>query len=131
MNYDCFIAALCLWREARGSSAHAMSGVYHVLLNRASDPKKRWPKQVHQVVLQRLQFSSFNHDDPNSSKFPIDDGGPDWKAWLQACEVVMDSLGGDPTNGATNYHSEMPVPPKWADPDKITAEIGPFTFYKL
>jgi spore germination cell wall hydrolase CwlJ-like protein len=131
MNYDQFLISLCLWREARGSSAQAMTGVMHVILNRAKDNQNRWPKDIHKVILQKLQFSSFNRDDPNSSKFPIDDGGADWKAWKQAEEVAFRSLGDDPTRGANHYHSEMPIPPKWANPDKLTVEIGPFSFYKL
>ena len=137
MSYDQWLAALMLWREARGASLSAMTGIYWVLLNRVRDSLNRWPKSIPAVILQHAQFSSFNAGDPNAVKFPIPPLGAsvmpsaDWTAWLNAQAVVQTSLGADPTMGATNYHSEPENPPAWADPAKLTVTIGAFRFYKL
>ncbi len=132
MSYDQFISALCLWRESRGSSKAALAGIWSVLRNRVDDPRHRWPRSLPGVILQHAQFSSFSALDPNSVKFPIPDSGADWQAWLDCVDVVTAPIGGDSTDGATNYHSCEPGNfPAWADPEKLTATIGPFRFYRL
>jgi spore germination cell wall hydrolase CwlJ-like protein len=128
--YDEFLWALCVWREARGEKLHTSRlAVAHVVLNRALDLKQRWPKTPSGVVLQHLQFSSFNAGDPNATLFPARDA----TVWLDCCDAVAGVLAGDldPTKGANHYHSKMPTPPAWADPSKLTAEIGGFRFFKL
>ena len=132
MTYEQFLSALCLWREARGSSLPALTAIYHVILNRVADPAHRWPRTIPGAILQPYQFSSFLKSDPNVTKFPIDDGSADWKAWLDCCLAVSTLIGGDPTRGATNYESCAPdALPPWADPSKLTVTIGPFRFYRL
>lgn len=139
MNYEQWLAALCLWREARGSSVQALTAIWWVIQNRANDTHKRWPRTIPAVILQRLQFSSFNADDANVTKFPLppkdeaDTPTMDWIAWQNCCLAVSTPLGGDPTSGATNYESE-PDPakrPSWCQSNKITTTIGPFRFYRL
>lgn len=124
--YEQIIAALTVWREARGESQAAKLGVYWVILNRRRDP--RWPNTISQVCLQPKQFSSFNILDPNASKFP----SPDEYSWAESCEVVYSPGLTDPTDGANHYHSGLATK-KWAldNKGKITAKIGAFTFYKL
>ena len=122
--------ALCLYREARGTSMPAKAGVLAVIRNRVAD--KRWPNTSTQVILQPSQFSSFNLSDPNVKKFPIP-GDIEWGQWLECCLVVTTPLTADATQGANGYHS-FPKPsqyPNWADPLKLTVTIGPFKFYKL
>lgn len=133
MNYDQFMAALCLWREARGASKVAKAGIYQVILNRTTDTKNRWPKMVHKVVIQPRQFSSFNLGEVNSVKFPIEGMGADWMAWQECVDVVTLPLGGDHVMGANHYESikEGDPLPMWARPDAIVARIGPFRFYRL
>lgn len=137
MNYDQFMAALCLWREARGCSLPTLAAVYQVILNRSTDAQRRFPRTLAGVVLQHMQFSSFNVDDPNSTKFPMPPAPgaqptSDWKAWLDCQMVVQSPIGGDSTGGATNYEDCADDKlPAWAQPDKLTATIGPFRFYKL
>jgi Cell Wall Hydrolase len=99
---------------------------------------KRWPRTIPGVILQHAQFSSFSAGDPNAVLFPLPPASaaqpsPDWIAWGNAQIAVNTDLGGDPTNGATNYESlpEGAPRPAWADPTKLTATIGPFRFYKL
>jgi hypothetical protein len=139
MNYDQWLASICLWREARGQSLAALTAIWWVIQNRANDAAHRWPKTIPGVILQPRQFSSFNASDPNATKFPmppINPNGPpgvDWSAYLNCQAAVTVPIGGDPTNGATNYESipEAENRPAWCDPSKITLTVGPFRFYKL
>ena len=139
MTYEQFIAALCLWREGRGSSKAALAGVYAVIRNRAADPAHRWSRSIPGVILQPWQFSSFNANDPNAGKFPMPPApsaavSPDWNAWLDCCAVVEAPIGADPTDGATGYHSFPegdPHTPSWADPARHTCDIGAFHFFKV
>ncbi|MDA4120223.1 MAG: cell wall hydrolase [Thaumarchaeota archaeon] len=129
---DLYLRCLCLWREARGSSLPALAAINSVITNRMNDPHNRWPKSATGVILQPLQFSSFNASDPNSTKLPDPRHPQDWVAWCNCVLVAEAPLGGDNTDGATNYESEPPDKlPAWADPAKITTTIGPFRFYKL
>ena len=128
-DYDNFMAALCIFREARGSSITAMNAIWHVLNNRANDKQNRWPKFIADVITQPNQFSSFNHDDPNALKFPNRLHPADWNAFLNVMTVVGNELGADPTGGATNYYSGD-NPPYWAKSMTLTLELGPFKFYK-
>jgi|SRR5579872_6472803 len=139
MSYEEFLAALCIWREARGSSMAILTAIWWVIRNRASDAQKRWPSSIPGVIQQHAQFSSMTIlGDPNTVKAPIPPApgqspSPDWLAWLNCQIVVATSLGSDPTGGATNYESiEDPEQrPAWCDPSKITLTLGPFRFYKL
>ncbi len=141
LAYDQVLAALCLWREGRGSTVTAINGIWHVIQNRTTDTKKRWPRTISGVILEHAQFSSFSAGDPNAVKFPVEPAtglpgslsSPDWKAFQDCMAVVQTVLAADSTNGANCYESLPPeaTKPAWADPDKITVTIGPFRFYKL
>ncbi len=136
-----FMEALCLFREARGESKAAKTAMLAVIRNRSVDPHFRWPRSTVGVITQPLQFSSFNANDPNSKVWPTPGGNPAaWTAWLECCDVVTVPMLADPTGGATNYEAipldkleEFRKTPNgaWADPAKITTEIGKTRFYKL
>lgn len=133
MTYDQWLLALCLWREARGCSIEALTGIAAVIRNRALDKQGRWPRDTAGVILQPAQFSSFNTGDPNSLKFPRPAlKSPDEAAWQMCTQVALATLTPDPTDGATNYESEpLDKLPKWANPLRLTVTIPPFRFYKL
>jgi spore germination cell wall hydrolase CwlJ-like protein len=122
MTPEQYVLALCLWREARGESREAQTGVAWVLRNRIA--KRFRGKDAIEVVLWPYQFSSFNANDPNARKFPRDDD----KAFAQCLAVVQDP-GPDPTGGALMYH-DASVHPNWAEASKMTAAIGAFRFYR-
>ena len=150
--YDQNLAAIVLWREARGVLSiqrhNAYRGILHVIMNRMADD--RWPEAMRDVILQPYQFSSFNYAvdskskqmvcDQNAVKWPKEKSPGDWQAFLDACSVVNDP-GPDPTGGANHYHDTSIDPPykAWlggnatlADLEaKKTARIGPLVFYKL
>ena len=59
------------------------------------------------------QYSSFNENDPNSTRFPAPTD-PSYQDSLQAAEEVLGVA--DTTRGATRYYDKSldPRPPKWA-----------------
>lgn len=143
---DSILARLCLYREARGESLPGKAAVLAVLRNRTEDSRNRWPKTLAAVVTEHAQFSSFNANDPNVTAWPSPTRSSDWLAWLDCCAVYDAPLTADPTDGANSYHS-IPdggyiykdgsgktvtlLPPSWADPAKLTVQIGATKFYKL
>ena len=152
--YDQNLAAIVLWREARGVSSirrtEVFRGIMHVILNRMADAEKRWPRTIRDVILQPYQFSSFNYAenkllrtvtcDPNAVKWPKEKNPADWAAFLDACAVVNDP-GFDLTQGANHYHDTSIAPPyvAWLGKDatladlqkRKTVQIGPIVFYKI
>ena len=140
--YDKFIAALTIWREARGETLQAQNGVFHVILNRVSQsPKNGWPKTVHGVCVQPWQFSSFNKNDINSSLWPMESHSADWNAWQNIVGLIESPLLADPTDGANFYFDNSISPPymQWLGPtatleqlmDLKTCSIGRLNFFKI
>lgn len=138
MSYDEWLAALCIWREARGESLAAKTGVWHVIQNRTADEQRRWPRTIAGVILQHAQFSSFLQSDPNCVRFPIQPMPPqtasaDWDAFLDCQTVVESPLNADPTQGANSYESlpEGAKRPAWATVEALTCQIGAIRFYRI
>lgn len=139
MNYDQFLACLCIWREARNQSLPAKTGVWHVIQNRTTDAQRRWPRTVSGVVAQHHQFSSMTFaGDPNLVAWPVQpnpgtDGGADWMAFLDCQTVVESPLAADPTNGSNMYESlpEGAKRPAWATDEAFTMQIGAIRFYRI
>lgn len=124
--YDFILAALCVWREARGETKEAKLGVAYTLVNRAAKPRW-WGKSIHEVVLKPMQYSSFNHDDKNAVKWPSDDS-----TWKDCTDAVLEAMSGavpDPTHGATHYHDNSIATPGWATTMEPKGQIGALSFY--
>ena len=122
------IVTLALWREARGESYEVKLGIANVIRNRAADP--RWPNQLDEVVLQPLQFSSFNKTDWNTTKFPERKQKADWKAYLECAKAVEESVEKSVVGGANHYHDTSIPTPGWAMSMKKICQIGKIIFYK-
>jgi hypothetical protein len=129
--YDDFIAALTVWREARGEPPDGRLAVAMVIRNRMKDP--RWPDSASNVCLQAKQFSCFNLGDPNSVLFPTATGDESWKsscvAWMKSKHLSLAS--DDLTHGANHYLNPNAGRPNWLDSSKVTMKIGNHTFLKL
>lgn len=123
-----YLTALCAWREARGTSDEAITGVLCTIRNRVRNPRW-WGTDWASVVLKPYQFSSFNADDPNAHKIPAADDKIFSRILDLTALVIMGQLA-DPTGGATHYHDPSKPNPPWADKIPQVAKIGPFTFYK-
>jgi Cell Wall Hydrolase len=139
LSYSEWLAALCIWREARGESTEAKTGVWHTIQNRVADEQRRWPRTYVGVILQHAQFSSFLQSDPNCVRFPIPPtpvqmvGFADWTAFLDCQGIVGAPLGEDPTKGANSYESlpEGAKRPAWATPEALTVQLGAIRFYRI
>lgn len=136
MNYDQWLSALAIWREARGESLATKTAIWQVIQNRVNDPQHRWPKTISGVLAQKWQFSSMTGiGDPNLLLYPVESSpaSMDWTAFLDCQSVVESPLNADPTSGANSYESlpESATRPHWADPAKVTLAIGNTRFYRL
>jgi len=139
--YEFFLLALCLWREARGRPDDEKRAIAHVIVNRATDPGKRFGPTMAAVITAPSQFSSMSpphipnlslNEWINATTWPV----PGSKEWVTCC-AIADAFGNategsDPTGGATNYYSEpIAKVPDWADPGRMTLHLGVFRFYRL
>ena len=122
------MAALCVWREARGEPYEVKRAVASVIFNRQTD--KRWPNELDEVILQPLQFSAFNKDDPNATLFPKRSRTADWRAFEECCKAVMEVRLDGPTTVATHYFDASIETPSWAHKMKYVGKLGKMTFYK-
>src|ERR1700688_24001 len=88
------LLSLCEWREADDQGDDGMRGVGHVVVNRVKNPGW-WGVSIPTVILKPWQFSSFNHGDPNETRWPEDDNAQ----WRQALTIAIGLLAGtDPDN---------------------------------
>jgi hypothetical protein len=141
LTYDQLVTAICLLREAGGESLPVKAAVLSVIHNRANDPRHRWPRTLHEVVLQKYQFSSFNANDPNVTKWPKASVVGDWLAFWDCVGVVLGPFLADATGGAQFYHDVSIAPPAeaWLGKGRTveelermkTLELGRLVFYAI
>ena len=128
-------------RTALAKAFAAKLGVWWVIKNRVA-AAPRWPASIAGVILQHEQFSSFNANDPNVTRFPVPPIGTatpsgDWQAFAESLSAVGADGMADPTKGATFYESypvaelaavraKMP----WFAEANLMAHIGTIRFYK-
>jgi hypothetical protein len=114
------ITALCVWRESRGELLAVRRCVAWSIRNRAVKP--RWwnqprgahPSLWHATVLKPWQYSSFNHGDPNETRWPVSDTDEGWGETRDEVNLVMTDTGPDPTDGATHYFdTSISFPKAW------------------
>lgn len=108
---DSVVARMALYGEARGERAVGAAAVWFVARNRAV---KR-VTSVKEEFLRPMQFSCFNHDDPNREKllkaYITDPAG--WARSDAVCELCESSFMVDPTHGATHYYNPYVCDPDW------------------
>lgn len=122
-----FTLALCVWREARGESARGRRLVAQAIENRVIDP--RWPDTYVSVITQPWQFSAFNANDPNATKFPSE-ADPAWAGCVAAADAVIDAP--EPFTNANHYVVDALRPrPKWFSEDKVVSREGAHVFLYL
>lgn len=125
---DAHLLALVIWREARGESFLGKRGVGCVVRNRI-DAQTYFGHDYQTVILKPYQFSSFNANDPNSTKWPVDGD----EVWMDCLAEANEVLGGcdDLTFGALFYYSPpLVAPPRAWGNVSATAHIGHLEFYK-
>jgi len=133
------ITALCVWRESRGELLAVRRCVAWSIRNRVSHP--RWwnqpqgahPSLWHATVLKPWQYSSFNHGDPNETRWPASDTDEGWGETRDMVSTAMTEVGLDPSGGATNYFDKsITFPHAWgAEADwENTLNLGRIRFWK-
>jgi N-acetylmuramoyl-L-alanine amidase len=136
---DVSILGLTLYGEARGEPIEGIVAVAHVVNNRRTDAKSRWPKTFREACLQKYQFSCWNPKDPNRAtlaalarKLLAKQPTPelDECAWV-ALGIEARALR-DNSHGANHYHAVSLVPrPSWAQAHIPVTQIKRHLFYAL
>lgn len=121
-----FMLSLCIYREARGESRRGKELVADVIKNRVMD--HRWPDTYTGVITQKLQFSSFNRNDPNAAVWPNESGDT---AWEECVDVAVKCLSMATSSTQANHYHAVGTNPPWADNMKVTDTEGHHIFYKL
>ena len=124
-----YLLALCLLREAGAEPIEGKVKVADVIVTRAADP--RWPDSVVGVITQRRQFSAFNPEDPNVTRFPDPEGNQfEWAAFVECIEVATAALANGPSGTADHYHAaSMERTPTWALKMRRVGQVGGHIFY--
>lgn len=133
--YPLNLLALCIWRESRGEVVAAQRAVAWSIRNRVENPTW-WGNDWVSVILKNYQYSSFNHNDPNAVKFPIETD-TSWQscfAWAEEAYLGANPSD-DPSLGATHYYDRSldANPPSWAKDGSMveTTSIGNLRFWKV
>jgi N-acetylmuramoyl-L-alanine amidase len=133
--YEFVLLALCVWRESRGELLSTKQAVAWSIRNRVAKPCW-WGHSWDGVILMPKQYSSFNHSDPNATRFPLH-SDISWQESLLAAQQVYGATAAiaDPTMGATSYFdcSLDSDPPSWSyDGSNVhTVDFGRLHFYRL
>lgn len=121
--------ALVVWREARGESQLAKTGVAMSIINRVVKPCW-WGNTIMKVIFKKWQYSSMT--DPNDrqlTSWPEQDD-----VWTQCIKIADDALNGlleHPAPGADSYYDDSIKPPKWATKENFVKKIGRLNFHNL
>lgn len=136
MDHNVFMAALTVWREARGETSDGWRGVAHVINNRATalatkfDLKNLPETYYYRICTAPWQFSSVTaKDDPQLGLFPDEDNHV-FKQMVALIENITLGTDEDITNGATHYFNPDVVLPGWASKMTKIVSIGHHDFYK-
>lgn len=109
--YELVLLALCIWREAQNQSRAGMIGVGSVILNRVKHPGW-WGTTIVEVVLKKYQFSSFNKNDPNSSKMPLE-GDSVWQTCLSLADgLIQGQIQGNVGDSTLYFSKPLTDPPE-------------------
>lgn len=126
-EFQKWVTALCLWKEARGEGHDGMRAVCHVIANRALRRNKSWAE----IVYQPWQFSSMTaSNDPQLDKVPVEIDVVIFADAYNIANAVYTSKDEDITNGADHYYANTITKPTWAEGMTATATIGKHLFFK-
>jgi N-acetylmuramoyl-L-alanine amidase len=127
---DLTFLALTIWREARGESPDARTGVGFTVQNRVNNPGW-WGKTISEVVTKKWQYSSMTDPhDPQLVNWP-QPTDQSWIDCLNTADQILNQGATDTTQGADSYFDISIPPPHWATPDKFLVQIGRIKFYRV
>jgi len=140
-DWERYVAALCLWREARGETIEAQEWVVWTMRNRCKPGWWNPSGTLAGAVLHPYQYSSMTAPgDKQLIVFPMSKqpDGPGWvpdQAWMQCMwvvdQVLMTPEYADPSRGADSYYDDSIGPPDWAMPERSRGKKGRLNFYKV
>lgn len=127
---DTFYMAFVIWREARGETIEARTGVGFTLVNRAARGGW-WGRSIDEIATKKWQYSSLT--DPKDRQLVT------WPAvkeqsWFEAVDIARQILGAEVTNpvpGADSYFDISIPPPKWTETARFCGQIGRLKFYDV
>lgn len=126
------IMALTVYGEARGETSLGRDAVAWVIFNRSNKPSW-WGSDIKSVCLAPYQFSCWNKDDPNYKRLidPITLSDRTYKTIQDACNLIINGKGIDPTHGSTHYCVTSIIDKtKWTKTAEKTVVIGSHTFFR-
>ncbi len=122
------LLGLLIWGEARGESDEGKLAVGWVVRNRLN-AKRDYGVTWREVMLKDKQFSCFNDENINKQRMSNIDNLIGFDECFIIALRVWEGFGGDPSNGATHYHTKY-IDPEWNNDMVETARIGVHIFYK-
>lgn len=130
--WEIYNLALVIWRESQNQGDAVMTIVGCSVRNRVQRPRW-WGHDWISVILCGSQYSSFNRNDPNSTKF-APSADQVFPRCLAIAAAIHDGTQTDTADGADSYfdRSEDENPPSWAtDGSKVfVKDAGDFHFYR-
>ncbi len=132
-QYEVFLLALLLWREARGEDVTTKRCVAWSVRNRVEHPSW-WGVDWASVIAKKFQYSSMTAPgDPNLTRWPLP-ADTSWIACMHIASQVYRSAIPDPSRGATHYYDKSldRTPPAWAAGGGMihVLDSGNFHFFK-
>lgn len=118
------LAALCIYREARGEGYEGMRAVCHTICNRA-EAMKAPAHVIHSVIMAKNQFTSMSV--PSDPEFNLEPSGP---LWFMAKDIAARVLAGDdedPTDGALFYANLATATSGWFFENIVKSPLHPRT----
>lgn len=104
-------AALCAWKEARGTGQDGMRAVLHVEKNRVA--AAGFPKTLHEVIYQKNAFTSMSvATDPEYNLKPLA-GDPQFSFCMITAPLVFNGEDPDLTAGAHYYLNPSEAASGW------------------
>jgi spore germination cell wall hydrolase CwlJ-like protein len=128
------VLARTLYGEARGEPVRGQEAIAAVVLNRVARAQRAggkywWGSSIAEVCRKPSQFSCWNAADPNRAV--IEAVTMETRAFRVCARIALRAVAGvlgDPTKGATHYHTISCAPP-WARGRTPSAQIGSHLFY--
>ena len=128
-EYEAYLLAIAVWREARGEGYDGMLAVAYTLMTRVRHPRW-WGKDLVDVIAMRYQVSSMTDaHDPQLTYWPRR-GDASFETAMKASVDAIEETVPNPVETADHYHDHT-VKPKWAEPQYFVKRIGKLMFYSL
>jgi len=127
-EYDKDILTRTVFGEAENDDEPGRRAVAWALINRARDPKRRFPTAIAEVCTQKGEFRTWANPKLVKTANKLERHSPSYRK-IRA--IVDDALAGrsvDPTRGGAFYYYNGRVPPNWATAQNCSSRSKVHTF---